>query len=182
MCHEQVKNPLHQQNHWWSVFFYLFSNGFFYPSMNGRSWTGLFGPSMNKIVCQEPLFSRSWTALWHCSATCVHSPLMNTPKFAGGLSLFYRTSSPLGPLPKKGCLTNLTKNKVPEFSSDFGDLSLIDALRGPKTPSNRQVLRLFLFLFLAGNLLQSAAELVVEQVLRKLHKFGWSHLKELSNY
>ena len=86
MCHEQVKNPLHQQNHWWSVFFYLFSNGFFYPSMNGRSWTGLFGPSMNKIVCQEPLFSRSWTALWHCSATCVHSPLMNTPKFAGGLS------------------------------------------------------------------------------------------------
>ena len=83
--------------------------------------------------------------------------------------VFYRTSSPLGPLPKKGCLTNLTKNKVPEFSSDFGDLSLIDALHGPKTPSNRQVLRLFLFLFLAGNLLQSAAELVVEQVLRK-HK------------
>ena len=86
MCHEQVKNPLHQQNHWWSVFFYLFSNGFFYPSMNGRSWTCLFGPSMNKIVCQEPLFSRSWTALWHCSATCVHSPLMNTPIFAGRLS------------------------------------------------------------------------------------------------
>ena len=83
--------------------------------------------------------------------------------------VFYRTSSPLGPLPKKGCLTNLTKNKVPEFSSDFGDLSPVDALRGPKTPSNRQVLRLFLFLFLAGNLLQSAAELVVKQVLRK-HK------------
>merc|ERR1712074_233148 len=78
-----------------------------------------------------------------------------------------RTSSPFGPLPKKGCLTNSTKNKVPEFSSNFGDLSLIDALHGPKTPSNRQVLGLFLFLFLAGNLLQSAAELVVEQVLRK---------------
>ena len=69
------------------VFFYLLSNGFFYPSMNSCSWTCLFEPSMNKIVCQEPLFSRSWTALWHCSATCVHSPLMNTPKFAGGLSL-----------------------------------------------------------------------------------------------
>ena len=55
--------------------------------MNGRSWTCFFGPSMNKIVCQEPLFTRSWTAVWHCFSTCVHSPLMNTPKFAGGLSL-----------------------------------------------------------------------------------------------
>ena len=62
--HEQVKNPFHQQNHWWNVFFTCSASAFFYPSMNGRSWTCLFGPSMNKIVCQEPLFSRSWTALW----------------------------------------------------------------------------------------------------------------------
>ena len=71
--HEQQKNPLHQQNRWWSGFF-------------SRSWTRLFGPSMNKIVCQRPLFTRSWTAVWHCSSTCVHSPLMNTPKFEDGLS------------------------------------------------------------------------------------------------
>ena len=51
-------------------------------------------------------------------------------------------------MPKKGCLTNLAKNKVPEFSSDFGDLSLIDALHGPKTPSNRQVYNCCCFCFL----------------------------------
>ena len=72
VVHEQQKNPLHQQNRWWSGFFC-------------RSWTCFLWPSLNKIVCQEPLFTRSWTAVWHCSSTCVHSPLMNTPKFEDGL-------------------------------------------------------------------------------------------------
>ena len=44
-----------------------------------------------------------------------------------------------------------TKNKIPEFMSEFGDLSPMQEFRGPKTPSYRQVLRLFLFLLTTGN-------------------------------
>ena len=60
-----------------------------------------------------------------------------------------------------------SKKKIPEFSNDFGEMSLIDGLRGPKTPSNRQVLRLFLFFVSLGNSLQDAANSVVTKVLKK---------------
>ena len=64
--------------------------------------------------------------------------------------------------------TSNSKNKIPEFASDFGDMSPLKELRGPKTPSNRQVLRLFLFFFSLGNTtLQAAATSVVTEVLKK---------------
>ena len=64
--------------------------------------------------------------------------------------------------------TNAKKReKVLKFSSEFGDLSPIEEFKGPKTPSNRQVLRLLLYWVSIGYSLQSAAAAVVTEVLRK---------------
>ena len=59
------------------------------------------------------------------------------------------------------------KQKVHEFSEKFGDLSPIEGFRGPKTPSNRQVLRFLLYLVGIGNTLQDAAKTVVTEVLKR---------------
>lgn len=61
-----------------------------------------------------------------------------------------------------------TRPKVLEFSDDLGDLSPIPEFKGPKTPSNRQVLRLFLFYFMSlGYQKSDAAKSVVTEVLKK---------------
>ena len=60
-----------------------------------------------------------------------------------------------------------SKKPIPDFSNEFGDLSPIKEFRGPKTPSRRQVLRVFLFLLTIGNSQQAAAKAVVVEVLRK---------------
>ena len=59
------------------------------------------------------------------------------------------------------------RNRDVSFSDELGDLSPIEGFRGPKTPSNRQVLRFFLFLISVGNTLNDAASKVVEAVLAK---------------
>ena len=56
--------------------------------------------------------------------------------------------------------------ELPE-SGPLGDLSHVEDLKGPKTPSNRQVLRFFLFLVSLGQSLNDAADAVVERVLQK---------------
>ena len=56
--------------------------------------------------------------------------------------------------------------ELPE-SGPLGDLSHLEDLKGPKTPSNRQVLRFFLFLISLGQSLNDAADAVVERVLQK---------------
>ena len=61
-----------------------------------------------------------------------------------------------------------TRPRVLEFSGDLGDLSPIPEFKGPKTPSNRQVLRLFLFYFMSlGYQKLDAAKSVVTEVLKK---------------
>ena len=57
--------------------------------------------------------------------------------------------------------------KVLEFGDDLGDLSHIKELKGPKTPSNRQVLRLLLYFVSVSSTLRDAAKEVVTQVLGK---------------
>ena len=59
------------------------------------------------------------------------------------------------------------QNDVLEFISELGDFSPVDGLRGPKTPSRRQVLRLFLFFIALGNTLAEAADKVVPEILKK---------------
>ena len=59
------------------------------------------------------------------------------------------------------------KQNVLEFISELGDFSPVDGLRGPKTPSRRQVLRLFLFFIALGNTLAEAADKVVPEILKK---------------
>ena len=86
IVHQQVKKTTPPTKSLVEWVFLPVQQRLFLP-LNERSFMNVFiGPSMNEIVCQEPLFTRSWTAVWHCSTTCVHSPLMNTPYFAGGLS------------------------------------------------------------------------------------------------
>ena len=60
-----------------------------------------------------------------------------------------------------------SKKPIPDFANEFGDLSPIKEIRGPKTPSRRQVLRLFLFLLTLGNSQLEAAKAVVVDVLKK---------------
>ena len=60
-----------------------------------------------------------------------------------------------------------TQNDVLEFLPEMGDLSPTDGLRGPKTPSRRQVLRHFLFFIALGSTLREAADQVVPAVLKK---------------
>ena len=59
------------------------------------------------------------------------------------------------------------QNDIFEFFPEMGDLSPIDGLRGPKTPSRRQVLRFFLFFIALGSSLTEAADKVVPEVLKK---------------
>ena len=55
---------------------------------------------------------------------------------------------------------------LPE-SGPLGDLSPTEDLKGPKAPSNRQVLRFFLFLISLGQSLNDAADTVVQRILDK---------------
>ena len=61
----------------------------------------------------------------------------------------------------------IKRNRDLPLLPELGDLSPLSELRGPKTPSNRQVLRFFLFLLSLGRSASSAAEEVVDQVLTK---------------
>ena len=59
------------------------------------------------------------------------------------------------------------QNDLLEFIPELGDLSPISEFKGPRTPSRRQVLRLFLsFLALGFTLLEAGGE-VVDRVLKK---------------
>ena len=53
------------------------------------------------------------------------------------------------------------------FSHEFGDLSALDAFRGPKTPSNCQSLRHMLFFVSQGKSLDEAAAIVGSNVIVK---------------
>ena len=57
--------------------------------------------------------------------------------------------------------------KVLEFGEDLGDLSSIMEFKGPKPPTNRQVLRLMLYFVTVSSKLHDAAKEVVTQVLEK---------------
>ena len=59
------------------------------------------------------------------------------------------------------------KAKVLEFGSEFGDMSPIDEFRGPKTPSNRQVLRMMLHFAALSSTLREAAKDVITKVMEK---------------
>ena len=59
------------------------------------------------------------------------------------------------------------QNNVPDFMAELGDLSPVDGLRGPKTPSRRQVLRFFLFFIALGSSLADAADQVIPDLLKK---------------
>ena len=60
-----------------------------------------------------------------------------------------------------------TQIVVLDFMAELGEMSPIDGLRGPKTPSRRQVLRHFLFFVAMGSSLIVAAEKVVPNLLKK---------------
>ena len=66
------------------------------------------------------------------------------------------------PTPKK-----FKRNCDTPLIDELGDLSPLEEMRGPKVPSNRQVLRFFLFLLSVGTELSEATGLVVEKVLAK---------------
>ena len=59
------------------------------------------------------------------------------------------------------------QHDVLDFIQELGDLSPVDGLRGPKTPSSRQVLRFFLFFIALGSSLSDAADKVIPAVLMK---------------
>ena len=63
-----------------------------------------------------------------------------------------------------------------DFPDNFGDLSPIKVFQGPKTPSNRQVLRNILYCVSQGRTLQESADEVVNRVLLK-HPSETTNLK-----
>ena len=59
------------------------------------------------------------------------------------------------------------KAKIREFGPELGDLYPIDEFKGPKTPSNRQVLPMLLYLAAISSTLREAAKEVITHVLKK---------------